>query len=404
MPVFKWLTDRVTDFINAVSRAISRLSDLLAGGRMTQATIQAETAAQQATTKKFGPLMGIRAINPAAETFFQQEKTRQLKTLVPGAFAPTKPPAPLETFRAPSQAAPSGSGAGSSTTNKAQKIVDITQRELDLRLRLGIAEAQQNKEQEAYYTRQLALLEIGQKKIGANQREAEIFAVMVQYNQTMKQIQQDEAENRLPKIIEKLSELSESYSKNLNLVTELTEQQKQQKEVADGIANSVGIGMTSAFDALVQGTQDFGASLQQIASGVLIDIANQLLKIYVINQAINAISGLLGPKTGGFLSNVKFNPVAFSGINLRANGGPVSAGSPYIVGERGPELFMPRSSGSIYPNHAMGMGGANIVVNVDASGTSVEGNQGQGKALGSMIGAAVQAELIKQKKPGGLLY
>ena len=401
-PVFKWLTDRVNEFINAVSRAVSRLADLIAGGRMTQATIQAETAAQQATTKKFGLLGGIRAINPAAEAFFQQEKIRQLKTITPGAFATPKAQA-LETFRAPSQAAPTGGGAGTSAKNTTQKIVDITQQELDLRLKLGIAEAQQNREQEAYYTRQLALLEIGQKKIGANQREAEIFAVMVQYNQTMKQIQQDEAENRLPRIIEKLSELSESYSKNLNLVTELTEQQKQQKEVADGIANSVGVGMTSAFDALVQGTQDFGASLQQIASGVLIDIANQLLKIYVINQAINAISGLLGPKTGGFLSNVKFNPVAFSGINLRANGGPVSAGSPYIVGERGPELFMPRSSGSIYPNDAMGMGGANIVVNVDASGSSAQGDNAQANKLGEAIGVAVRQELIKQKRPGGLL-
>lgn len=401
-PVFKWLTDRVTEFINAVSRAIARLADLMAGGRMTQATIQAETAAQQATTRRFGALGGIRAINPAAEAFFQQEKSRQLKNIVPGAFtAPTAQK--LETFSAPSQAAPAGGSGTSAAAKAANKVVDITQQELDLRLRLGIAEAQQNRQQEAFYTRQLALLEISQKKIGVNQREAEIFGVMVEYNQAMREIQKDEAENTLPAIIGRLTELSEGYSKNLDLVTELTEQQKQQKELADGIANTVGIGMTSAFDALIQGTQDFGTSLQQIASGVLIDIANQLLKIYVINQAINAISNLLGPKTGGFLPNVKFNPVAFSGISFRAAGGPVSAGSPYIVGERGPELFMPRTSGSIYPNDAIGMGGANIVVNVDASGSSVQGNQPDAAALGRVVGAAVQAELIKQKRPGGLL-
>lgn len=401
-PVFKWLTDRVTEFINAVSRAIARLADLMAGGRMTQATIQAETAAQQATTKKFGLLGGIRAVNPAAETFYQQEKTRQLRSLVPGAF--TAPiPQKLTTFSVPSQAAPTGSGGGTSAAKTAKKVIDITQQELDLRLRLGIAESQQNRQQQAFYTRQLALLEINQKKIGVNQREAEIFAVMVEYNQTMREIQKDEAENTLPIIIGRLAELSEGYSKNLDLVTELTEQQKQQKELADGIANTVGIGMTSAFDALIQGTQDFGTSLQQIASGVLIDIANQLLKIYVINQAINAISNLLGPKTGGFLPNVKFNPVAFSGISFRAAGGPVSAGSPYIVGERGPELFMPRSSGSIYPNDAMGMGGANVIVNVDASGSSAQGDNAQASRLGEAIGVAVRQELIKQKRPGGLL-
>ena len=46
---------------------------------------------------------------------------------------------------------------------------------------------------------------------------------------------------------------------------------------------------------------------------------------------------------------------------------------------------------------------SNIVVNVDASGSSVEGNSQQSTELGKMLGAVVQAELIKQKRPGGLL-
>ena len=49
------------------------------------------------------------------------------------------------------------------------------------------------------------------------------------------------------------------------------------------------------------------------------------------------------------------------------------------------------------------MGGTNVTVNVDASGSSVQGNEQEGKVLGQAIGAAVQAELIKQKRPGGLL-
>ena len=47
----------------------------------------------------------------------------------------------------------------------------------------------------------------------------------------------------------------------------------------------------------------------------------------------------------------------------RALGGPVAPGGSYLVGERGPELFTPSSSGNITPNHAMG--GANITVNVN---------------------------------------
>ena len=85
-----------------------------------------------------------------------------------------------------------------------------------------------------------------------------------------------------------------------------------------------------------------------------------------------------------------------------ADGGRPPVGRPSIVGERGPELFVPNSAGTIIPNHAMG-GSTNIVVNVDASGTNVEGDEDQGRELGRLISVAVQSELIQQKRPGGLL-
>ena len=88
---------------------------------------------------------------------------------------------------------------------------------------------------------------------------------------------------------------------------------------------------------------------------------------------------------------------------MRAEGGPVKGGSSYIVGERGPEMFTPGVSGMITPNHAMG-GSTNINVNVDASGSSVEGDETQAEQLGQAISQAIQAELIQQQRPGGLLY
>ncbi len=192
--------------------------------------------------------------------------------------------------------------------------------------------------------------------------------------------------------------------RDIQVVQQLEQQQlilNQHTEKYGGIFNSIGAGLTDTFGLLVEGTDAWGDALQNIASNVLRNIANELLRVFVINQAITALQGVFAPKIPSTDVLTNFN---LGAAQYRANGGPVSAGSPYIVGERGPELFMPRSSGSVYPNHAMGMGGANVVVNVDASGTNVEGNQGQGKALGAVIGAAVQAELIKQKKPGGLLY
>jgi phage-related minor tail protein len=51
----------------------------------------------------------------------------------------------------------------------------------------------------------------------------------------------------------------------------------------------------------------------------------------------------------------------------RANGGPVMGGGSYLVGERGPELFTPSSSGNITPNNALGGGGNTINITVTSA-------------------------------------
>ena len=55
------------------------------------------------------------------------------------------------------------------------------------------------------------------------------------------------------------------------------------------------------------------------------------------------------------------------GIQPRAEGGPVTGGRPYIVGENGPELFVPGMSGGIIPNSGVTGGGANITINVQGA-------------------------------------
>ena len=51
-------------------------------------------------------------------------------------------------------------------------------------------------------------------------------------------------------------------------------------------------------------------------------------------------------------------------LGFRANGGPVMAGSPYIVGERGPELMIPNTNGTVVPNNALG--GGTVIYNINA--------------------------------------
>ena len=90
-----------------------------------------------------------------------------------------------------------------------------------------------------------------------------------------------------------------------------------------------------------------------------------------------------------------------------ADGGSPPVGKASLVGEKGPEIFVPRSAGTIIPNNAIGGGGDSVVnnisVSVDAGSTSVNGNEPEAKELGQQIAAAIQSELIKQKRVGGLL-
>jgi len=84
-----------------------------------------------------------------------------------------------------------------------------------------------------------------------------------------------------------------------------------------------------------------------------------------------------------------------------ANGGAMNTG---LMGEAGPEAIMPLKRGK---DGKLGVAGASgstsVVVNVDAKGSSVQGDSNQSEALGRAISSAVQAELVKQKRPGGLL-
>jgi len=171
--------------------------------------------------------------------------------------------------------------------------------------------------------------------------------------------------------------------------------QKQKKQTEDLQALYADLGMTikSGVVDAIQGAVDGTKSLGEVASNVLKNIANKVLDVAINFALFGAMSGT---GTGGGLLGGLFGK--------RAMGGPVSAGSSYMVGERGPELFTPKHGGSIVPNNALGGGSTNVVVNVDASGNSnVQGDQAQAKQLGVAVSAAVQAELVKQQRPGGLL-
>ena len=185
-----------------------------------------------------------------------------------------------------------------------------------------------------------------------------------------------------------------------------------QQRFADALALTQPV-TDSLFDSLMavaDGTKSaqeaFADFLRSIAS-MLADTAKQMIAQYIAIGIARMFAGLPKMSSGQTvdITAVDAGTVnSLGGLNFggyMANGGQTAPGNAYMVGERGPELFVPGAKGNIVPNNAMG--GANVTVNVDASGSSVEGNADQASQLGKAIGIAVQQELVKQKRPGGLL-
>jgi hypothetical protein len=208
---------------------------------------------------------------------------------------------------------------------------------------------------------------------------------------------------------DKRKELENNISRYKEYQPAIDEAALAQKRFTEAMAVTVPV-TDSLFDSLiavVEGTktaeQAFADFLRSIAS-MLVDAAKQMIATYIAIGVARMFAGLPKMSSGETIDITAVDPNivnSLGGLTPRANGGPVGAGRSYLVGERGPELFVPGAQGNIVPNNAMG--GANVTVNVDASGSSVEGNADQASQLGKAIGIAVQQELVKQKRPGGLL-
>jgi phage-related minor tail protein len=136
-------------------------------------------------------------------------------------------------------------------------------------------------------------------------------------------------------------------------------------------------------------------------------------RLMIIAPLMNAIKGLIPGVGGGDL--LKKASTLSSTVGFFANGGIIDkptvfpmanggAGRFGLMGEAGPEAIMPLRRGRDGRLGVAGGGGTNnITVNVDAKGTSVQGDPAQGGELARAVAVAVQQELIKQQRPGGIL-
>jgi hypothetical protein len=123
----------------------------------------------------------------------------------------------------------------------------------------------------------------------------------------------------------------------------------------------------SAFESIVVN----GGSARQVLQGLLSDITKILLRTQItkplmgaLDKAVSGSGGLAG-LLGGLFTKPSAEAIALaSGIAPLASGGPMEAGHPYLVGEQGPELVVPKSAGTVIPNHALGGSSVYLTYNI----------------------------------------
>ena len=164
-----------------------------------------------------------------------------------------------------------------------------------------------------------------------------------------------------------------SLENRVKMTQELADKQELLNKLtarASELGKQVGESVSNSFEEAIFS----GNSLKDVLNSLIED----LLRLFVRDSLLKPLAGFVG--------------TAFTNLfPARAEGGPVSGGRPYLVGEQGPELFMPGMSGTVIPNHALAGGGSRggNVYQIDARGTDESVVQRLQQALFALAGPGV---------------
>ncbi len=176
------------------------------------------------------------------------------------------------------------------------------------------------------------------------------------------------------------------------------------KSLKESMADVVIKGIKGMEDALVKFVETGKLNFKDLTRSIISDMARIAIQQTITRPFTNFIEGLFKNANGNAFVNGQVQKYAYGGIVKKPTLFPMANGMG-LMGEAGAEAILPLRRGSNGKLGVESSGGGSTIINVsvDASGSSVEGNTGQANEFGNVLAAAIQAELVNQKRAGGLL-
>ncbi|MET4806792.1 phage tail tape measure C-terminal domain-containing protein [Limibacillus sp. MBR-115] len=178
------------------------------------------------------------------------------------------------------------------------------------------------------------------------------------------------------------------------------------KDLGDGLETAIGNAIQQLEGIFLNFVNTGKLEFKGLINSILQQLAHLAVQAAIINPLKGIFGGGLGGGGGGLIGNLIGGLGSLFG-GFFAKGGPVSGGKPIVVGEEGPELFVPGRSGAIVPNGALGRGAqsAGNTINVTVAPNFALGVQSTVKAevMGLMpqIASVTKAAVAEATQRGG---